>query len=98
MGASDMRGKPSMYAYASPNRSLIRATNFLTEAWMPGSRPGMTIEQTASAAPHSPSSLAKTPFTARAQPFNLRSRVAADIAGLKRRSSRQLSANFCGSG
>src|SRR5260370_39023291 len=48
--------------------------------------------------PHSPSSLASAPFTARAQPFNFRSRVAALIAGLKRCSSRQLSANFSGSG
>jgi len=46
----------------------------------------------------SPSSLANTPFTARAQPFSLRSRVAALMIGLKRCSSRQLSANFSGSG
>jgi len=46
----------------------------------------------------SPSSLAKSPFTARAQPASLRSRVALLMAGLKRRSSRQLSANFDGSG
>src|SRR5712671_729390 len=46
----------------------------------------------------SPSSLASTPFTARAQPASLRSRVAVLIAGLKRRSSRQLSANFSGAG
>jgi len=45
-----------------------------------------------------PSSLASTPFTARAQPFNFRSRVVALMAGLKRCSSRQLSANFAGSG
>jgi len=45
-----------------------------------------------------PSSLAKTPFTARVQPFNFRSRVAALIAGLNLCSSRQLSANFAGSG
>ena len=48
--------------------------------------------------PHSPSSLASTPFTARAQPLSLRSRVAALMPGLKRCSSRQLSANFAGSG
>ena len=48
--------------------------------------------------PYSPSSLANTPFTARAQPASLRWRVAALIAGLKRCSSRQLSANFSGSG
>ena len=46
----------------------------------------------------SPSSLASSPFTARAHPASLRSRVAALIAGLKRYSSRQLSANFAGSG
>ncbi len=46
----------------------------------------------------SPSSLASTPFTALAQPASFRSRVAADIAGLNLRSSRQLSANFSGSG
>jgi hypothetical protein len=46
----------------------------------------------------SPSSLASTPFTARAQPLSFRSLVAALIAGLKRCSSRQLSANFAGSG
>ena len=45
-----------------------------------------------------PSSLAKSPFTALAHPASLRSRVAWLIAGLKRRSSRQLSANFAGSG
>src|SRR6266568_5197620 len=46
----------------------------------------------------SPSSLAKVPFTARAQPASFRSLVAALIAGLKRCSKRQLSANFTGSG
>ena len=46
----------------------------------------------------SPSSLASNPFTARAHPASFRSRVAADIAGLNRRSSRELSANFAGSG
>jgi hypothetical protein len=45
-----------------------------------------------------PSSLANSPFTARAQPASFRSRVAALMFGLKRRSSRQLSANFSGSG
>ncbi len=54
---------------------------------MPGSSPGMTIEQAVRALPYSPSSLASTPFTARAQRFNFRSRVAAGIAGLKRRSN-----------
>jgi hypothetical protein len=37
-------------------------------------------------------------LTALAHPASFRSRVAADIAGLNRRSSRQLSANFAGSG
>jgi len=46
----------------------------------------------------SPSSLASSPFTARAQPLSFRSRVAWLIMGLKRCSSRQLSANFEGSG
>src|SRR6266404_5929799 len=46
----------------------------------------------------SPSSLASKPFTARAQPLSFRSRVAALMFGLKRCSSRQLSANFSGSG
>lgn len=46
----------------------------------------------------SPSSLASTPFTARAQPASFRSRVASLMFGLKRCSSRQLSANFVGSG
>jgi hypothetical protein len=46
----------------------------------------------------SPSSLASTPRTARAQPFNLRSRVAALMFGLNLRSSRQLSAKCAGSG
>src|SRR5882724_11837958 len=46
----------------------------------------------------SPSSLASSPFTARAQPLSLRSRVAWLIAGLKRCSRRQLSANLAGSG
>jgi hypothetical protein len=49
-------------------------------------------------APYSPSSLASTPFTARAHPASFRSRVAWLIAGLKRCCSRQLSANFAGSG
>ena len=47
---------------------------------------------------YSPSSLANNPFTARPHPASFRSRVAALIAGLKRCSSRQLSANFAGSG
>ena len=46
----------------------------------------------------SPSSLANTPFTALAHPASLRCRVVSLIAGLKRRSSRQLSANLAGSG
>ncbi len=45
-----------------------------------------------------PGSLASTPFTACAQPLSLRVRVASLITGLKRCSSRQLSANFAGSG
>jgi Putative beta barrel porin-7 (BBP7) len=49
--------------------------------------------------PHpSPSSLASAPFTALAQPASFRSLVALLIAGLKRCSSRQLSANLLGSG
>jgi hypothetical protein len=46
----------------------------------------------------SPSSLASAPFTARAHPASFRSLVAVLIAGLKRCSRRQLSANFVGSG
>jgi hypothetical protein len=45
-----------------------------------------------------PSSLSSSPFTALARPASFRSRVAALIAGLKRCASRQLSANFAGSG
>jgi len=44
------------------------------------------------------SSLASTPFTAFAQPFNFRSRVAWLMLGLKRCSRRQLSPNLAGSG
>jgi len=62
-----------------------------------GGHIGVTVRQEHVAYP-SPSSLASKPFTARDQPASLRSRVAALMAGLKRRSSRQLSANFDGSG
>jgi hypothetical protein len=74
-------------------------------SWMPATSAGMTAngdderrERCVRALYPSPSSLASTPFTALAQPFSLRSRVALLIAGLKRCSRRQLSANFDGSG
>jgi putative endonuclease len=57
--------------------------------------PGMTKRESCHP---SPSSLANTPFTARAHPASFRSRVAWLMLGLKRCSSRQLSANFSGSG
>lgn len=46
----------------------------------------------------SPGSLASRPFTARLQPLSLRCRVASLMFGLKRCSSRQLSAKRAGSG
>jgi hypothetical protein len=65
-----------------------------SKTWITGTSPVMTAGKLYP----SPLSLAKAPFTARAQPFSFFSRVAAPMAGLKRRSSRQLSANFAGSG
>ena len=70
------------------------------KTWMAGTSPAMTTEQVLAPRAYypSPASLASTPLTARAQPFSLRSRVAALMFGLKRCSRRQLSANFEGSG
>ena len=97
VGVSGNTGWESGTYKATVKGAVVETGKFLSvsrkkegKTWITGSSPEKYYP--------SPASLANSPFTARAHPASLRSRVAWLIAGLKRCSSRQLSANFAGSG